>query len=471
MKALRILKCSQQTKAYTVTIVTLLCVLLIGLSGCAVRPPANSRAILVTPAPVASPAMSAIPAEALSQSAERDVVREIEQMPWVSSGEGRISLNGVALSWLAVAMGEDFVDVVYLLTNDPAVDQFAEIQPQSATLNVNDHTTLDASEVVPLANWNGASLGVLRFPGRPVASQYLQIEVDGLATSSGTINGVWRLPLLHNIDPSANRLSTLYLIPNTTRQQAGSLTVSFDGFRSMGYSKPPDLAQGSGQTASSSGEGATPTPVVVPSSPDTAVDALMIRASDQSIDVDHLVAFDIVTGGGVTNVSLREEEAQRPVDDASAPPLADDAPLTDTTVSLEEAQRLFPHPLALPSSPPLGASLIRVDYLELTSEGDTVHVVGLTYDNGLKVVQQTIPPGRDPDQIVPAAPNLTRATQVHGIPARGNDAGVSGAPTEAFSVPGQIYWHDGNVLTIVFGDGFSLEVLQAVAETLAPAQP
>lgn len=173
----------------------------------------------------------------------------------------------------------------------------------------------------------------------------------------------------------------------------------------------------------------------------------------------------------MTNVSVWDENAQGQVDDESAPPLADDLPLTDTRVSLEEAQRLFPRPLALPSSPPFGASLARVDFLELVSEGDTVYVVGLTYDNGLKLVQQTIPPGRDPDQITPAAPNLTRSTQVNGIPARGNDTGVSSSPTEEFSVPGQIYWRDSNVLYIVFGDGFSLEVLRMVAETVAPAQP
>lgn len=169
MRTSRILECSQQKKAYTVTSMALLCMLLVGLSGCAVRPQATSRAILVTPVPVASPVVSAIPVATLSQSAERDAVRDVEVMPWVSSGEGRVSLDGVVLSWLAVAMGEDFVDVVYLLTNDPAIDHAADIQPQSAILNVNDNTTLDASEVVPLINWSGASLGVLHFPGRPVA--------------------------------------------------------------------------------------------------------------------------------------------------------------------------------------------------------------------------------------------------------------------------------------------------------------
>lgn len=470
---MKTLKYSTWLKQHQVeTAVGLIVALLLaaGLSGCT-SPPRPSGAVLPTePGQVDSLAAASIPATADPGIAAEGVAYDVEVMPWVAYGDGYTFVNDVGFTWHVVAMGEGFVDVVYSLSGDATTGFTAEVRLQNLRLRVDDDTVLPASDVVPLIDWQGAALGVLRFPGRPADSKSLQIEFDGISADHETVTGAWQLPLLRNVAPSADRLQRLYLIPGPIGSQSGWPIVAIDSFRSLGYSQPAVVASGVlSSSASTPDMDAGATPIAISPPPGTAVDGLVLRISGQSKDRDHLVAFDITTHGDAINIISWDEDAREQVDDGAASPLADDGPLTDSTMSLEKARELFPHPLALPSSPPFGASLAQVDYLELASEGETVYVVGLTYDNGLKIVQQTIPAGRDPDQIVPAAPHLTQATQVNGIPAKGNDAGTADSPEGTVPVPGQIYWHDGDVFYIIFGEGFSLEELRTVAETMQPA--
>ncbi len=471
MKTFKFSTClkQQQVEAAVGLIVAFL--LAAGLSGCTSAPRPSDAVLSTEPSQVASPDAVSIPATADPGIAAESVAYDVEVMSWVSYGNGYTFVNDVGFAWHAVVMGEDFVDVVYSLSGDATAGLTAEARPQNPRLRVNDDTVLPAIDVVPLIDLQGAVLGVLRFPGRSADSKSLQVEIDGISADRETLTGVWQLPLLHNVAPAADRLQRLYLIPGPIRSQAGWPVVSLDSFRSLGYLQPSTVESGLlPASASTPGrDDVAPTPLASLPSPDTAVDDLVLRVSGQSTDRDHLVAFDITAEGDAINIVRWDEDAPEQVDDGAAPPLADDGPFTDSTVSLEKAKELFPHPLALPSAPPFGASLAQVDYLELKSEGDIVYVVGLTYDNGLKIVQQTIPPGRDPDQIVPAAPHLTQSTQVNGIPAKGNDAGVSDLPERTVPVPGQIYWHDGDVFYIIFGEGFSLEALRAVAETVKSA--
>lgn len=472
MKAFKFSTWLKQQQVETAVGLIVAFLLAAGLSGCT-SPSRPSSAVLPTESRlVDSPDAVSIPATADPRIAAERVAYDVEVMPWVSFGDGYTSVNDVGFAWHAVAMGEDFVDVVYSLSGDATTDFMAGARPRDPRLRVDDDTVLPAIDVVPLIDWQGAVLGVLRFPGRPADSKFLQIEIGGISADRETLTGAWKLPLLRNVAPSADRLQRLYLIPGSIRSQSGWPVVSVDSFRSLGFSQP-SVVEGGLLPASASTpdmDAVAPTPIAIPPSPGTAVDDLVLRVSGQSTDRDHLVAFDITAEGDVINIVRWDEDAQEQVDDGAAPHLADDGPLTDSTVSLETAKELFPHPLALPSAAPFGASLAQVDYLELASEGDIVYVVGLTYNNGLKIVQQTIPPGRDPDQIVPAAPDLTRTTQVNGIPAKGNDAGVSASPEGEVPVPGQIYWHEGDVFYIIFGEGFSLEALRAVAETVTPVR-
>lgn len=441
----------------------MICTVSLSLTDCA-SPPRDDAG--------APPTASAMPDTVHPQPAA-EPSRSIEVMPWVENGEDKSTDQNIDLAWHTVAMSTDFVDVVYTLASETLDRVDSGLRLEKPMLRVNDTTVIPAVDDISLADWQGISIGVLRFGGRPAGSEYLQIEATGVHAGNESIAGPGRLRPLRNLEPSADSLTGLYLIPNGHTISSGPYIVSFDSFHTVGNPSPVDMATSQQldpmqePTNDLPAAGATPTPVAPAlASSDLAISGLAFRIFHLPTSNAYVVAFDITAKGDVVNVASWVETDQAAPQAGSTASPADDPPPTDTVVTLEEARARFPYPLALPASPPLGSQLTRVDYLDLASDGAVVEVVGLTYDNGVQIIQQTIPPGRTPDQIVPEAPGLTRETKVNGLVAHGFDAGISTSPNHE-AVPGQIYWHDGDVFYIIVADGLTLDTLRSIAESLA----
>lgn len=137
-------------------------------------------------------------------------------------------------------------------------------------------------------------------------------------------------------------------------------------------------------------------------------------------------------------------------------------------VSLEEAQARLPFPLQMPGVLPAGVELISVEL----NRPDDPFMVALHYSSDIIVKQKKVSGPWDVRKIAAQFPDTMRITDVHGIPAMGQDPGFTRSNITDSEVPhpGAISWYTSDVGFSIYGD-LPLEELRRIAESLAPYEP
>ncbi|MBX7232924.1 MAG: DUF4367 domain-containing protein [Caldilineales bacterium] len=410
--------------------------------------------------------------------------RTIELESWQPTGQDQVNNVSISLAWHSIAMGEGYTDIVYSLTSTSPDHQYDSLRPQSVTLRMNQDIDPVAGKIIPLSDWHGASIGVLRFPGRLANSEFLQVEMNGVEVDEKGLPGLWPLRPFKNINPGADELRSVVFFPRAGYLIAGPTAISFNGSGVYLGNMIDDvqrlsrgLERGPWEVDRSQVPQATPTPIG-----STADHELTLRLADNGTGQVHFVSFKITSNGALIDVrtfdgmahpllpGLRDENTKDVQVTTMAQSTIAEKQVGDSFVTLAEAKERFPFPLKVPATPPIGANIKQIDYLVLVSGNELVDFVGIIYDNGLTITQRVVPIGVDPNSIVSPIEKITHDVNINGIRAKSNNFGTFHSESGDYTYPSQVFWYDSGVFYHLWADGIAQEELLRVAESLTPVE-
>lgn len=448
----------------------------------------------------AKPAIPVAPTQTTSPQPQ-PFIEGVTAVGWRQTGDDQIESSGATLAWHAILLTGDETYVVYSLTLDPALGSSSGATPTNVQLRTGESTPAQSGRAVELSSWRGISVGVLAFPGCLEHAQFMEVEFTGIETDSGPLSGLWTLRPMSNAPDTPFACTSELFTPRDGYLITADKTVSYNGSgaylgnllednQRLSSGLPtrlpeadPSLIPGNAAVPGDDGpgstpaalDGVTPTPAAAQSE---YLEQMTLRILDNSSDQLLFIVIGIGPNGaiesqafpGVANPAVTGTPTMVPS------PLLDDSGALPTRVlsSVEEAQQLFPATILVPSWQGLPPALEKVDVVNLVSGNDEMGrpqetiLVGLFYDNGVRIDQQTVPAGtRLEDKL---APSDKEVLEVRGVPGRGTQAGAQLSPItgESFDVPARLYWLDGDVFYLVTSDNLSLEALHAIAESLHP---
>lgn len=459
-----------------------------------------SLALLVACVPVAMPPPT--PEMPPTSPSTQAMIETVPVIGWLPTEDNQVESNDFAFAWHAMLATRGAIYVVYSLASGQGSDNSPAAIPTGAHLRTDDTSGPKPGHAVPLNTWRGASTGVLVFPGCLDKARFVQVEFDELSIGQDVTPGEWILRLLANPSGTVIPCESELLVPRNDYLTTADKTISFNGdsnylgdrladlqllSRGLPFNpsevnpgKVPDDATASdhGGDDPTAALGATPTAALADGN---ILARMTLRIVDNPSGEVQFVVLDIRNDG---EIEAQIFEGTAAVAAPSTPTLPEtpvplDFAMPTTTVlnSLEEAQVRFPDTLRVPAWPDPAPRLEKIDTMDLVSgmgaQGNPQNtiLIGLYYSNGIRLDQQTVPPGTRLEDKLSAADDIS--VEVNGYPARGTQAATLVSPItgESYTVDSRLYWLEGDVFYLITSPDHSIEELHVIAESLQPWQP
>lgn len=367
--------------------------------------------------------------------------------------------DGISLAWHTVVLSEHDTYVVYSLAADDRKSGEIVLKPSQASLRFTADAASTMTDSIPIGVWNGVSLGMLRFPGRPANASMLQLEVDKLRLGDEELAGNWTLPLLTNSRPGSDSLTRTGAWPASGTVTQGSMRIMATAGR---------LAPDSAANIDAISDVVPPaTPVPVDVAPDLMT-VFSLLGVDSNTQQSFAATLEIDTAG---SASVKTWRPSQPVTlDPEPAPLVDPDKGTPTEhVTLAEAVARSSSPVLIRSKLPAGVTLEQVTINTVSQPDD---MIAFDYSDGIQVVQYVVPPGTNmADHLAVSDSIVTVQTfDLNGVTASGFGSGSSKSPFTGEDVPfqGGVWWESEGVYHSIAGDA-TFEALVDIARGLRPA--
>ncbi len=366
--------------------------------------------------------------------------------------------DGVSLAWHALVLSEHDTFVVYSLAVDDPKSGEVALMPSQASLRFTADAASAMIDSTPIGVWNGVSLGMLRFPGRPANASMLQLEMDKLRMGDEELSGNWTLPMLTNSKPGNDSLTRTGAWPANGAVTQGSVDIMATAGRLSADSAP------NADAMTDAIPPATPVPADAASDLMTVFSLLGV---DNNTQKSFAATVEINTAG---SASVETWSPSQPV--TLEPELAPLADLEEGTpsehITLAEAVVRSSSPLLIRPKLPAGVAL---DQVTITTVSQPDDMIALDYSDSIQVVQYVIPPGANmADHLAVNESIVTVQTfDLNGVTASGFGSGSSKSPFTGEDVPflGGVWWESQDVYHSITGDA-TFATLVEIARGLRP---